>query len=102
MPALSFSYTTFVFLNTTCLDLSFRIFPRFAFVWLDDVAAFFLLVRNDNEGWSDSNNSNFVSVSIIQMLERKNVLPYGKYIEYKSCQINKINVVPITIIFKQR
>lgn len=28
----------------------------------------------------------------------KTVLAYGKYIEYKSCQINKINVVPITII----
>lgn len=58
----------------------------------------------------DSNNSSLAAVFIIQILnanrktvkaDDENVLPYGKYIEYKSCQINKINVVPITIIFER-
>lgn len=64
--------------------------------------------REDGEGWTV-----IIPISLLFPLFRsppttailrkanreKNVLPYGKYIEYKSCQINKINVVPITIIF---
>lgn len=56
----------------------------------------------------DSNNSNLLTYSIIEReggsCERRksSSLSHGKYIEYKSCQINKINVVPITIIFERR
>lgn len=64
-----------------------------------------LSVSNDSKAKGryrrlDSNNSNLAADSIIQ--SHKDILWYGKYIEYKSCQINKINVVPITIAFDNR
>jgi hypothetical protein len=69
-------------------------------VFLKYCAGFFLSTRNGNERRrSDSNNS--LLFPLFKCWKEKNVLPYGKYIEYKSCQINKINVVPITIIFDE-
>lgn len=98
-----------LYLNTTCSDPSYRLLP--SFFSLHQVLVTLLVcvaaVRNESERrWSrtDSNNSEFRFCFHYSDAgkQEKIVLPYGKYIEYKSCQINKINVVPITIIFEQR
>lgn len=59
----------------------------------------------------DSNNSNLFADSIIRRVKRhsqkgRSPSPLHEhfielFIEHKSCQINKINAVPISIIFKQ-
>lgn len=103
------SYTIVAFLRRAASfsDPSSGLFHLlFIIVCFGDVAEFLSEARERYRRLV-SNNSNLAADSIIQTSRRcgpvggrgQNVLRYGKYIEYKSCQINKINVVPITIIF---
>lgn len=100
---------TFVYLRRSYLDPS----SRFTIiVSSSDVAGYtriMMLKRKCRRMDMDSNNSNLATDFIIRSRVREGgwgpqtkVLSHGKYVEYKSCQINKINVVPITVIFERQ